>query len=405
MKLSSIAVLALSSLCAIAVYGQTPPAKEKETAPEPAEITQVKVTRDGKVTSSISFSAKSGYKPTTILDFVLATVVETIAGEKPIQVTKESSEIKDKKFTDKISPKLTLPPGRYYLAVAPSTLQKNKSISFSRDDQYRLSATKFVYIGTVAERLEFMKQEYQTASKYTDELDNIYKEAQKIIDKSKEDKKPPADDTTFQQWQKKASAKVAEIDREIAVQMRNQAYITFYTNSFSKLHELTALLQNQLERFSSAVISANKNKETTFSFTINSRVPRLVSDIRSFLTKETLLDLDWFYYALVEDTVVAYEAIKDSADPAKEWQAQEAACDDYCGKSDIFIAGFKPPVEAIWKKNIGKVNDSRKVAMEIKSIYTKRINGDRTEALAKKLEELKKSVGEILYALREELKK
>ncbi|HLD36187.1 MAG TPA: hypothetical protein VJC37_05655, partial [Planctomycetota bacterium] len=353
----------------------------------------------------ISFNAKSGYKSGTILDFSLATIVETLSfGSKPIQVTKESDEIKDKKFSGKISPKLTLPPGRYYLTVLPSSNQKSK-ISFSSDDQQRLSASKYLVIGTIAERLEFMQNEYQSASEYIGDLDNIYKEFQKILDKSKEDKKPPADDVDFQKWQKKATGKVADIDKEIAVLMRNQGYITFYTSSFSTLHELTALLQSQLKQFSSAVITANKNKETNFSFTINAKVPSLVSTIRTLLTKETLLDLDWFYYALVEDTVIAYETIKDSPDASKDWPTQEAICDDYCAKSDTFISGFKPPVADIWKKNIGKVGESRKVALEIKNSYSKKINGDKNEALTKKLEELKKNIGEILYTIRMELKK
>ena len=307
MRLLYIAPIVLSSLF---IYGQT---AAKETAIEPPEITQIKVARDAtgerKVTNTVSFSAKSGFKPATILDFSLTAMMENLSGPQNREVTKESAEIKDKKFSDKISPKLTLPPGRYFLAVTPSPLQKNKSISFSRDDQQRLSASKFIIIGTVAERLEFMKQENQTASKYVDDLDNIYKEFQKILDKSKEDKKPPADDITFQKWQKDALGKVTDIDTKIAVLMRNQGYLTFYTQSFSKLHELTAILRSQLEQFSSAVIMANKNKETKFSFTINNKVPRLISDIRTFLTKETLLDLDWFYYALAEDMAVAYETV------------------------------------------------------------------------------------------------
>ncbi|MBI5779268.1 MAG: hypothetical protein HZA49_07420 [Planctomycetes bacterium] len=403
MRLLYIAPIVFSSLF---IYGQTP---AKEAAMEPPEITQVKVARDGtgerKVTSSISFSAKSGFKPATVLDFLLAAIVEDLSGQKNLQVAKESAEIKDKKFSDKISPNLTLPPGRYFLSVTPSIIQKNKTLAFSNEDKYRLSASKFVMIGTVAERLEFMKQECQTASKYVDELDTIYKEAKKIIDKSKEEKKPPADDVDFQQWQKKAAVKVAEIDREIAVLMRKQGYITFYTDSFSTLHKLTGLLQPQLKQFSDAVIDANKKKDANFTFTINSQVPRLISDIRVFLTKETLLDLDWFYYALVEDTVEAYNAAKDSPDAAKDWQSQESVCDDYCGKSDIFIAGFKPTLADIWKKHIGKVGDSRKVALEIKGIYGKKINGDKTEALDKKLTELQKNIGELLYSLRADLNK
>ena len=69
------------------------------------------------------------------------------------------------------------------------------------------------------------------------------------------------------------------------------------------------------------------------------------------------------------------------------------------------ISGFKPPVADIWKKNIGKVGESRKVALEIKNSYSKKINGDKNEALTKKLEELKKNIGEILYTIRMELKK
>jgi hypothetical protein len=398
-------ILALSSLCAATIYGQT---AAKDAATEPTEITQIKVTRDPigdrKVTNTVSFNVKSSYKPATILDFSLTAVMEILSGQKPVQVTKESSEIKEKKFTAKISPKLTLPPGRYYLTVLPSSNQKNK-ISLSNDDQLRLSASKYLAIGTIAERLEFMQQEYQTASGYVEDLNVVYNEFQKIIDKSKEDKKPPADDAAFQQWQKKATAKVAAIDKEIAVLMRNQGYLTFYTNSFSTLHDLTALLRTQLEQFSKAVILANKNKETNFSFTINSKVPGLISNIRTFLTKETLLDLDWFYYALVEDTVVTYETIKDSPDAVKDWSTQEAVCDEYCAKSDSFIAGFKPTAADIWKKHINKVNESRKVSVEIKSAYTKKISGDKSEALTKKLEGLSKNIGEILYSLRDELKK
>jgi len=405
MKFSYLAILALSSLCAVTTYGQTP---AKNTVSEPTEITQIKITRDDKgdrkVTNTIAFSVKSGYKPGTILDFSLAAVVETLSGSKSIQVAKESDEIKDKKFVGKISPKMILPPGRYYLTILPSSNQKNK-MSFSNEEQLRLSVSKYLVIGTIAERLEFMKKEYQIASGYLQELDAVYKEFQKILDKSKEDKKPPADDSTFQKWQKNSLNKVDDIDAKIAVQMREQAYLTFYTNSFSKLHELTALLQNQLKQFNRTVILANKNKETSFSFTINSQMPRLISDIWSFLTKETLLDLDWIYYALVEDTVVAYETIKDSPDASKDWSAQETICDEYYTKSDNFIAGFKPPVPDIWKKNIGKIGESRKVSSEIKSAYSQNIKGDKGEALAKKLEELKKSIGEIIYTLRDELKK
>jgi len=402
MKLSYIAILALSSLCAMTIYGQTS-TKSPVGAPEPTEISQIKVARDAaserKVTNTISFNAKSGFKPGTILDFALVAVVETLSGTKPIQVTKESYEVKDKKFTGKISPKLTLPPGRYYLTVLPS------SRSSSSEDQLRLSASKYLTIGTIAERLEFMQKEYQIASGYLQNLDTVYKELQKILDKSKADKKPPADDAALQKWQKDALAKVNDIDAKIAVQMRNQGYLTFYTLSFSKLHELTALLQSQLKQFSNAVIIANKNKETNFTFTINTRMPRLIADIWAFLTKETLLDLDWFYYAMVEDTVVAYEAVKDSPDALKDWSTQETVCDEYCNKSDSFIAGFKPPVADIWKKHIGKVGESRKVAVEIKGIYGKKIGGDRSEALAKKLGELQKNIGEILYSLRVELNK
>ncbi len=424
MKLSYIAILALSSLCAITIYGQTPakdaatersPAGTTEKSPaeatEPVEITKIKVARDAtevrKVTNTVSFSVKSNYKPGTVLDFSLTAMMEILSETetKRRTVTNVSSEIKDKKFTDKISPKLTLPPGRYYLSVTPSPIQKNKSISFSRDDQLRLGASKFVIIGTVAERLEFMQKEYQTASGYLADLDTVYKEFQKLLDKSKEDKKPPADDAAFQQWQKKALGKVKDIDKEIAVLMRDQGNLTFYTQSFSTLHDLTGLLRSQLEQFNEAVIMANKNKETSFPFAINSKVPRLLPNISAFLTKETLLDLDWFYYALVEDLVVAYEAVKDSPDAVKEWQTQEAVCDDYCAKSDSFIAGFKPTVADIWKKHIGKVNESKKVAVELKGAYSKKINGDKSEALTKKTEGLTKNIGEILYGLRDELKK
>lgn len=407
-------MLALSSLCAVTIYGQT---TTKDAAPEPAgtaiseptEITQIKVSRDAtgerRVTNSISFSVKSNYKPTTVLDFALTAVVERLSGTKNIQVTKESAEIKNRNFIGKISPKLTLPPGRYYLTVLPSPLQNNKGISFSQEDQLRLSASKYVILGTVAERLEFMRKEYQIASGYLQDLDQVYKEFQKFLDKSKDDKKPPADDITFQKWQKDALARVNDIDVKIAFQMRNQGYLTFYTLSFSTLHELTALLQSQLRQFGNAVIMANKNKESGFSFAINSKVPRLIADINAFLTKETLLDLDWFYYALTEDTVVSYETIKDSPDALQDWQTQEATCDDYSRKSDEFIAGFKPLVDAIWKKNIGKIGESQKVIREIKEMYSRKINGDKSDALTKKLEELKKNIGMILSDLRAELNK
>ena len=380
------------------------PAKEA-----PIEISQINVLRDTegdrKITHSISFSVTSDLKSGISLDFALAAVVEQLSGSKNIQVTKESAAIKDRKFIGKISPQLVLPPGRYYLSVFPSDIRKGKSMSFSGDGQASMFASKFVVIGTVAERLEFMQNEYLIVLKHIEELDNIYKEFQKILDKSKEDGNPPADDAVFQQWQKSALARIRRIDGDVVAQLRNQGYLTFYTISFSKLHELTALLQSQLKQFSIAVIMANKNKETNFSFTINNRMPRLLSDTKAFLTKETLLNLSWFYYALAEDTVVAYETIKDLPDRLKDWQSQEAVCDGYFMKSDEFIAGFNPLIDDIWKKNVGKVGESQDVVREIKESYRKKISGDKSDALTKRLEKFKKRIGEILYNLRVGLNK
>lgn len=407
-RLTTIAILALSALSATSAYGQArPPAEPAKTTP--TEILQVTVGREvsgeRKTVNNISFSVQSDLKPATIMDFSLVALFEKLSGHEKRPVFSESAEIESRKFNQRISPQLKLPPGRYYLAVYPSTIQKNKSIVISGDDQLRMGATKFVVIGTIGERLDFMKKEYQTASGYNDELETIYKEAQKIIDKSKEEKKPPADDNTFQQWQKKSAARVAAIDKDIAVLMQSQGYLTFYTFAFSKLHELTALLRQQLDDLNKSVISANRNKNTLFSFALSSKAPGLVAEIKSFLTKETLFDLGWFYYAIVEDTVVAYETAKDASDPLKEWLVQEAVYDEYSGKSGVFISGFKPPVPEIWKKHSGKITELQKIAREAKELYRKRIDGDRSEKAAQRLEELKKNIGTVLGDLRTELNK
>jgi hypothetical protein len=407
MRLSYIAILALSSLCAVTAYGQAKPAEPpKATA---TEILQVNVARDAagerKTTNYIAFTVQSDFKPSTILDFSLVALFEKLSGDEKRPVFSESSEIESKKFNQRISPQLKLPPGRYYLAVYPSTIQKNKAISVSGDDQLRMGATKFVVIGTIGERLDFMKNEFQTASGYNDELENIYQEMQKITDKSKADNKAPADDNTFQQWQKKSAARVAVIDKDIAVQMQNQGYLTFYTFAFSKLHELTALLRQQLDDLNKSVITANKNKNAPFSFAVSAKAPGLIAEIKSFLTKETIFDLGWFYYALVEDTVLAYETARNASDPLKEWMVQEAVCNGYSEKSSIFMAGFKPPAPVIWKNHSAKIGELQKISREIKEDYRKQIDGDRSDKTVQRLEELKKSIGLVLGDLRTALNK